>query len=96
MRIQLNFYIFQTGAGCAKIKERMKLYMETISHDRLFKELLTNFFQELMEAFFPEAGREPHAKRARGVPGNGYSYRDRRAAGSRGSVCCRYDKVGNQ
>lgn len=31
--------------------------METIDHDRLFKELLTNFFQEFMEAFFPEAGR---------------------------------------
>ena len=31
--------------------------METIDHDRLFKELLTNFFQEFMEAFFPEASR---------------------------------------
>ena len=31
--------------------------METVDHDRLFKELLTNFFQEFMEAFFPEAGR---------------------------------------
>ncbi|MEW5920426.1 MAG: Rpn family recombination-promoting nuclease/putative transposase [Bacillota bacterium] len=31
--------------------------MVIINHDRLFKELLTNFFQEFMEAFSPEAGR---------------------------------------
>ena len=29
----------------------------TTDHDRLFKELLTNFFQEFMEAFFPAADR---------------------------------------
>jgi len=28
---------------------------EHIDHDRLFKELLTNFFKEFMELFFPEA-----------------------------------------
>ncbi len=27
-------------------------------HDRLFKELLTTFFREFMEAFFPETARE--------------------------------------
>jgi len=31
--------------------------MNNIDHDRLFKELLTNFFQEFIEAFFPEADR---------------------------------------
>ncbi len=31
--------------------------MDAIGHDRLFKELLTNFFQKFMEAFFPEADR---------------------------------------
>ncbi len=31
--------------------------MKTLDHDRLFKELLTTFFQEFMEAFFPEADR---------------------------------------
>ena len=31
--------------------------MNNIDHDRLFKELLTTFFQEFMEAFFPEADR---------------------------------------
>lgn len=30
---------------------------EAVSHDRLFKELLTTFFREFMEAFFPQAGR---------------------------------------
>lgn len=28
-----------------------------IDHDRLFKELLTNFFREFMDAFFPDASR---------------------------------------
>jgi len=27
----------------------------SIHHDRLFKELLTTFFKEFMELFFPEA-----------------------------------------
>ncbi|WP_338835715.1 hypothetical protein [Neomoorella thermoacetica] len=27
----------------------------SIDHDRLFKELLTTFFREFMELFFPEA-----------------------------------------
>src|SRR5690554_3729997 len=31
--------------------------MEAVDHDRLFKELLTSFFQEFMKAFFPEADR---------------------------------------
>ena len=31
--------------------------MNNIDHDRLFKELLTNFFREFLEAFFPEADR---------------------------------------
>ncbi len=29
--------------------------MSNINHDLLFKELLTTFFQEFIEAFFPEA-----------------------------------------
>lgn len=31
--------------------------MSNIDHDRLLKELLTNFFREFMEAFFPQADR---------------------------------------
>ncbi|NMB40403.1 MAG: transposase, partial [Firmicutes bacterium] len=31
--------------------------MNNINHDLLFKKLLTTFFQEFMEAFFPEADR---------------------------------------
>jgi len=33
------------------------VFMSNIDHDRLFKELLTNFFREFMEAFFPQADR---------------------------------------
>jgi hypothetical protein len=38
--------------------EVIRIQYNTIDHDRLFKELLENFFEEFITLFFPETRRE--------------------------------------
>ena len=45
------------GKNVLILRKDEAMNTNSIDHDRLFKELLTHFFQEFMEAFFPEASQ---------------------------------------
>ncbi len=66
----------------------MKLYMETISHDRLFKELLTNFFRNLWRNFLRKQAASHKRSVLGGCPVTGIpaAIREQQVAGAEFAV----------